>query len=121
MTLGEIVKQYRTEQAMSQRRFAELSGLSNSYISMLEQNMNSKTGLPIKPSLEAIKAISDTTGIPVDDIIRMMGDNEVDISGSSADDDLDTRIMRLVRQLPEALKLSLYDLLKVTVDGVTKR
>lgn len=120
MTLGEIVREYRESQSMSQRRFAELSGLSNSYISMLEQNVNSKNGMAIKPSLEAIKKVADAMCVPLDDILRRMDDVEIDISEkptASKGDELDSRIMYLVHQLPEDLKLSLLDLLQAAVAG----
>ena len=120
MTLGEIVREYRESQSMSQRRFAELSGLSNSYISMLEQNVNSKNGMAIKPSLEAIKKVADTMCVPLDDVLRKMDDAEIDISEkpiASNGDELDSRIMFLVHQLPEDLKLSLLDILQAAVAG----
>lgn len=124
MTLGEIIKEYRERQSMSQRRFAEISGLSNSYISMLELNQNNKTGRPIKPTLEAIKAVADAMCVPLDDLLHSLDDINVDISGKPIignDDGLDSRIMILVRQLPENLKLSLVDILQATVDGVRRK
>lgn len=44
MTLSDFVKEYRKEHDLSQRQFAAICGLSNGYISMLEKNMNPKTG-----------------------------------------------------------------------------
>lgn len=41
MTLGEIVKQYRTQNSMSMDDFSKLSGLSKGYISMLEKKYKS--------------------------------------------------------------------------------
>lgn len=120
MALGEIVKEYRDTQKMSQRKFAELSGLSNSYISMLEQNINSKNGMAIKPSLEAIKKVADTMHVSIDEVLRKMDDIEIDISEkptTSKDGELNARIMNLVNQLPEDLKLSLLDLLQAAVVG----
>lgn len=120
MTLGEIVKEYRQKYDISQRKFAEISGLSNSYISQLEQNMNSKNGLPIKPSLEAIKQVADAMGVSLDDVLRRMDDIMIDISGeSSAEDDssLNNQIMNLVSQLPDNLKMNLLEILRATVAG----
>jgi len=37
MTLGEVVKKYRIERGLSQRELAKLSGLSPSFISLLEK------------------------------------------------------------------------------------
>ena len=43
MTLGDIVKNYRTEHGLSLREFSRISGVSNGYISMLEKNEHPKT------------------------------------------------------------------------------
>ena len=47
MTLRELVMDFRKEHGISQRQFANMCGLSNGYISMLERNSNPKTGLPV--------------------------------------------------------------------------
>ncbi len=124
MTLGEIIKKYREENDMSQREFAKISGLSNSYISQLEMNVNSKNGQPIKPQLETIKAVADAMGTTVDELFSQMDDIMIDISKKTAtgeSSDLDARIMVLVRQLPDHLKESLLDLLQSSVHGVRRR
>lgn len=124
MTLGEIIKKYREEQNISQREFAKVCGLSNSYISQLEMNVNSKNGQPIKPQLETIKAVADAMGTTVDDLFSQMDDIMIDISKKTAtgeSNDLDARIMVLVRQLPDHLKESLLDLLQSSVHGVRRR
>ena len=46
MTLSDLVQEYRREHGLSQRQFASICGLSNGYISMLERNVNPKTGQP---------------------------------------------------------------------------
>ena len=40
MNLGEIVKNYRDQHSLTMDEFAERSGLSKGYISMLEKNKN---------------------------------------------------------------------------------
>ena len=49
MTLSDLVQEYRREHGLSQRQFASICGLSNGYISMLERNVNPKTGQPVTP------------------------------------------------------------------------
>lgn len=41
MTLGEIIKKYRTTHFMSMDKFSELSGISKSYIASLEKKSKS--------------------------------------------------------------------------------
>lgn len=118
MTLGEIIREFRELHGISQRQFARMSGLSNGYISQLEANLNNKNGLPISPSLEAIKQVADAMDVPLDDVLRKLDDTLVDISGEdSEEDDLTVRIMRLVHRLPDDLKLSLLDLLRAAASG----
>ena len=127
MTLGEIIKEFRESKTpeMSQRDFSKLTGLSNSYISMLEKNENRKNGQPIKPTLETLKVVADVIGISLDGILRKLDDIDIDISESkkptaNEGDELDLKIMSLIHQLPDNLKLSLIDLLQSTVAGVRK-
>lgn len=124
MTLGEIIKEYREENKLSQREFAKLAGLSNSYISQLEMNTNSKNGLPIKPQIETIKAVADAMNTTIDVLFTQMDDIVIDISKKPTADEgseLDRKIMRLVYQLPDDLKESLYDLLQAAVLGAGRR
>lgn len=79
MTLRELIKEYRTEHGLSQRQFAVACGLSNGYISMLENNLNPKTGLPVIPSLEALKKISDGMGTSLSELFQASEDIPVDL------------------------------------------
>lgn len=58
MTLGDIIKEYRTAHGFSQDVIASRSNLSKAYISILERNRNPKTGEPPVASLKTIKAIA---------------------------------------------------------------
>ena len=52
MKLSTIVIDYRKRLQISQREFARRCGLSNSYISFIENEYNPRTGKPIVPTLE---------------------------------------------------------------------
>ena len=123
MTLGEVIKKYREENKISQREFARMTGLSNSYISQLEMNMNSKNGQPIKPQLETYKAVADAMGITIDALFCMVDDMEISLRKMPAAEgsELDQKIMNLVYQLPEDLKESVYDLLQAAVLGARRK
>ena len=79
MTLGEIVKEYREKQGLSQRQFASACNLSNGYISMLEKNVNPKTGQPMAPSLLAIKKIADMMHVSLNDLLSQADDMPVGV------------------------------------------
>ena len=85
MTLSELVQEYRREHDLSQRQFASACGLSNGYISMLERNVNPKTGLPVTPSLPALKKIADGMGISLTDLFTRTDDIPVDLLTDSLD------------------------------------
>lgn len=74
MRLGEIVEKYRAEHDLSQRQFAATCHLSNGYISMLEKNINPKTGQPVVPTLPSIKKIADAMHISLNDLLSMADD-----------------------------------------------
>ncbi|HHJ8058363.1 TPA: helix-turn-helix domain-containing protein, partial [Streptococcus pyogenes] len=54
MKLGEIIKNFREEKKLSMDRFAEKSGLTKGYISMLEKNEHPKSKKPIIPTEETL-------------------------------------------------------------------
>lgn len=79
MTLRDLMQEYRSEHNLSQRQFALECGLSNGYISMLEKNLNPKTGLPVTPSLPALKKIASGMGITLTDLLSLVDDMPVDL------------------------------------------
>lgn len=76
MFLGEIIKRYRKENNLSLRAFASKCGLSYTYISMLEKNIDYRTGKPIAPTLDSVKYISNAMNIPIDDLLKMLDDEQ---------------------------------------------
>lgn len=70
MTVGDFVKAYRKQHGLSQRQFAEMCGLSNGYVSMLEANKSPRTGEPIEVSLMTLRQIAEAINLTVSDIIR---------------------------------------------------
>lgn len=76
MILGDIIKQYRKEHGYSMDVFAQKSGLSKAYISILERNVNPVNGKPVIPSLETIKAVSQAIGADFNDVIAILDGNQ---------------------------------------------
>lgn len=75
MNLGEIVKNYRDQHSLTMDEFAERSGLSKGYISMLEKNKNPANDKNIAPSLNTIKKVADAIKVDFNELINMLGDN----------------------------------------------
>lgn len=62
-TLGEIIKMYRNENDMSMDEFAKRSGISKSYISVLEKNKRPGSDKPVEPSVGCVKQAADAMGV----------------------------------------------------------
>lgn len=73
MRLKDIIIQYRTEHEMSQRKFAQKCGLSNSQISYIEKGVNS-LGDPFVPTTDTLVKIASGIGISFNDLISMIED-----------------------------------------------
>lgn len=76
MYLGDIIKQYRTENQLSLRDFAKNSNLSYTYISALEKNKDYRSGKPISPTLETIKSVAKGMNMTTDDLLKILDDNQ---------------------------------------------
>lgn len=77
MTLGELIRVYRSEHNMNMQEFANNCGLSKAYISILERNINPSTGKPPIPSLETIRSIAKTLHMDFNDVIAALDDDQV--------------------------------------------
>ena len=85
MTLGDIIIQYIKEHDLSQRQFALQCGVSNGYISMLEDGKNRKTGKPITPSIPKLKLVASGMGMTLHDLFDRADDMDVTFAGEEED------------------------------------
>lgn len=76
MFLGDLIKNYRTQNKLSQRDFAKLCNLSHTYIAALEKNIDSRTGKPIAPTLDTVKYVSKAMNMSVEDILHLLEDEQ---------------------------------------------
>ena len=79
MTLGDCVREYRTEHSLSQRKFADMCGLSNAYISVLEKNVNPKTKEAPAPTVGVYKKIANAMGISAQELMEKAEDSSVSL------------------------------------------
>lgn len=85
MTLGDIIKSYRKTNDLSMDDFAKSSGLSKTYISMLEKNINPKNGQEIVPTIKTIGKAAKGMFMSFDELFDMLDNNtkvKVDATGS---------------------------------------
>ncbi len=69
------MKEYRKKHGISMDEFAARSGISKSYISMLEKNENPRTKLPITPTTKTLSAVAQAMQISVSTLIERLNDN----------------------------------------------
>lgn len=72
MFLGDLIKQYRTINKLSLRDFASRCGLSHTYISALEKNIDPRTGKPIAPTLDTVKYVAKGMNTSVEEILKVL-------------------------------------------------
>ena len=77
MKLSEIISSYRKEHGLSMDAMAQLCQVTKPYISMLENEKNTKTGEPIQPKAVTLVKIAKGMGISIDALVRMMDDDIV--------------------------------------------
>lgn len=85
MTLGDIIKDYRKSHSMSMDLFAEKSGISKAYISLLEKNRHPKTGKPIAPSIQCIKQAANGMNMDFITLFGMIDGNMPLIEGKPSE------------------------------------
>lgn len=84
MELSKILRDYRQEHGLTLQVFADRAGLTKQYISMLENNKNSKNGKPIIPSLETLRKLASAMYINIDTLVATL-DGEQDVSLQTKD------------------------------------
>lgn len=72
LTLGDIIKKYRDENSLSMDDFSLKSGISKSYISLLEKNRQPKTGKNIAPSIQCIRQAAEGMNMSFYDLFSIL-------------------------------------------------
>lgn len=76
MTLGTIIREYRENNSLSMKDFADKCNLSKGYISMLENGVNPRNKKPIAPTIPSLKKVALGLGIDIDTLMRMLDDKQ---------------------------------------------
>jgi len=104
MKLSAIVSDFRHRLQISQREFARRCGLSNSYISFIENELNPRTGRPLVPTLEQYQKLASGMDMTVHQLFELL-DNDApvnlrsDSKGPVADEPKNDDIRLLIRGL----------------------
>lgn len=75
MKLSCVLTDYRDRLQISQRELARRCGLSNSYISFIENEFNPRTGKPIVPTLEQYQKIANGMDMSVQELFEKLDED----------------------------------------------
>lgn len=105
MKLSNVINDYRKRMQISQREFARRCGLSNSYISFIENEYNPRTGRPIVPTLEQYQKIAFGMSLSVQQLFELLDeDSPVDMSCAPELDPRLASVLASYKSLPPAGK-----------------
>ena len=78
---------------------------------MLEADKNSKSGKPIKPSVAKLTKVSFAVGIIMDELLRKLGDEEIDLRQSEFTEE-ETKLIDDCRSLNDESKRLIFDMIR---------
>lgn len=76
MYIGEIIKEYRELQNLSQRAFASRTTLSPSYINTLEKIYNPKTNKPYSVTTDVANELAKAMQMSIEELLSKINDNQ---------------------------------------------
>ena len=122
MKLSEIVKNYRLTHGLSLRAFARRCGVSHTAISRIEAEQNS-IGNPFVPTVETLVGIADAMGMSLNDLLHMIGDEDVYISEADELRDMlrDNPDMRMLLSISSKFDKDDFAVLMQTAKAINRR
>lgn len=132
MDIGAFIKEYRNKNGLTLREFAKRSGTSHSYIAMLENSKNSKTGEPIVPSIIMLNKIAQAMAMPLNELIDVCDDIPVRLGDdfiantqpkTTAPEELsegEQLLLDLFRQIPEEQQKAFLQMGRLYADSLKK-
>ena len=113
MYIGEIIKDYRIKHDLSQRTFANMSGLSASYVNTLEKIYNPKTMKPYAITTDVAIKIATTMNISTEQLLNTLAKEQNIALNSNLKDKITSTVNMLnsseysnVRMIPLYYKIT---------------
>ena len=88
MYVGEIIKDYRIKNKISQRDFASRTSLSHSYINTLEKIFNPKTGNPYSVTTDVAIEIANAMNMTIEELLSKISDNQEFTTNATVKDNI---------------------------------
>lgn len=74
MELKDVVRQYRDENKLSQREFADrCPGVSHAYVAIIERGVHPTTGKKTVPSIEKLESLAKGMNMTLDELLQKIG------------------------------------------------
>ena len=90
MKIGNIIKEYRSSHDLSMQEFADRSGLSKGYISMLERGTHPQNNKEIIPSIDTVQKIASAMGMTIDSLLASVdSDQQIEVAPPSLSEQTD--------------------------------
>lgn len=77
MKFGELIKKYIDDHGLTYKEFADRTGISKGYVSMLIADRNPKTGKPPIPTIKTYNNVAIEMGMTLDELFRTIEDAPV--------------------------------------------
>ena len=76
MKLGSIIKDFREQNNLTMQEFANISGLSKGYISMLEKGKHPQNNREIIPSIETVSKIATAMNLSLNELLESIDSSQ---------------------------------------------
>lgn len=76
MKLGSIIKGFREQNNLTMQEFANISGLSKGYISMLEKGKHPQNNREIIPSIETVSKIATAMNLSLNELLESIDSSQ---------------------------------------------
>lgn len=105
MYIGEIIKNYRINNNLTQRAFAARTSLSPSYINTLEKIYNPKTGKPYSVTTDVASELAKAMFMSIEDLLKSLDSNQEFILNSNTKNENSSAIVFIYGTIPAGIPM----------------
>lgn len=101
--LSKFISGKRQELGLSLRGFAEMCGISHSYLDSLEKGVDARTGKPVSPTIETLEKLAAGLKISLVDLLNYGGYIDPADSSIGFNQMIDDELMKLIQEISPKL------------------
>ena len=100
MKFGEYIREYRLKNKITMQQFADASGLSKGYVSVLEKGKRPNSTQPIVPSIETYSKVAIAMQLSLNELLESIdSDCLIDITNTPEAQEYKSNVDSLVSEL----------------------